>query len=241
MRKLEKILRGFRVLVFVDLEGTQFSHEVTEIGAYKVWIKEDLSIKKIGQPFRCYVKPKHPIGGLVSKMTGITEEKLAKEGVPFDEAQSLFRHYVGPDWPRTLFITYGNQDAYMMHRSLECAPEAREEDVKFFAHRNLDFSASLSNYVKDPKGNNLSLIHACEAFNVTLSGSSHDALNDARDLVSLYEAFLSKKEILKSFYLQSLSLGRTSSPSIKKAAQKLTKGEDVTHEEFERWVEEELA
>lgn len=241
VRKLEKALRGCRVLVFVDLEGTQYSHEITEIGAYKVWLNDDLSVKKIGRPFRCYSKPKHPIGSFVSKMTGITEDKLAKEGVPFNVAQNSFRKYVGADWTRCLFLTYGNQDAFMMHQSLECCPEGRVEDVKLFAHRNLDFSAFLSNYVRDSKGNNLSLIHACEAFEVPLVGQAHDALNDARDLIGLYNAFVTKKEILKSFYLKVLALGKISSPSIKKAAKQLSKGQDVTHEQFEKWIEEELA
>ena len=41
VKQLERALRGKKVLVFLDLEGTQFTHEMIEIGAYKVFLKDD--------------------------------------------------------------------------------------------------------------------------------------------------------------------------------------------------------
>ena len=46
MQALEKILKGRKSLCFIDLEGTQFSHEMIAIGAVKVDVRRDGSIKK---------------------------------------------------------------------------------------------------------------------------------------------------------------------------------------------------
>ena len=49
MKYLEKHLNKRKILCFLDLEGTQFSHEMIALGAVKVDIKKDGSIKKNGQ------------------------------------------------------------------------------------------------------------------------------------------------------------------------------------------------
>ncbi len=240
MKSLTKCLRGYKTVIFVDLEGTQFSHEVIEIGAYKAFLNEDLTVKKVGRPFRCFVKAKRPIGAFVEKMTGINEAKLKEEGCTFPLAQQAFRKYVGKDWFRSIFLTYGNQDAFMMQSSLEHNPEASAEDVRIFRSHNFDFGSFLSSYVRDEKGNALSLAHACERLQTSFDGKAHDALDDAKNLMSLYSAFIERKDIVKAHYLRILSQGKMMSPSLRKAAIRLAKGEDVSSEMFLSWVGEEL-
>ena len=46
MKILDRKLRKKRTLVFVDLEGTGFSHEMIEIGAYLATLNEDGTIKR---------------------------------------------------------------------------------------------------------------------------------------------------------------------------------------------------
>ena len=55
MKILDRKLRKKRTLVFVDLEGTGYSHEMIEIGAYLTTLNEDGTIKKVHAPFKRYV------------------------------------------------------------------------------------------------------------------------------------------------------------------------------------------
>ena len=106
VKQLERALRGKKVLVFLDLEGTQFTHEMIEIGAYKVFLKDDLTVKKVLKGFKSYVRPHARIGKVVTDLTGITEELLVKEGLPYRVVQQAFRKYVGKDWEKCLFVTF---------------------------------------------------------------------------------------------------------------------------------------
>ena len=51
MKKFEKLLKGHKSLVFLDFEGTQFSHEMIAIGAMHVVIDRHGFIKKHKKPF----------------------------------------------------------------------------------------------------------------------------------------------------------------------------------------------
>ncbi len=241
MKALAKKLRDSKSLVFIDLEGTQISHEAIEIGAWKVYLKDDLTVKKIFRPFRTFVKPKNKVGPVVTEMTGITDELLEEEGVSFRLAQQGFRKYVGGDWYRSLFVAYGSQDIVMLKNSVEHNPDAFVEDVRFMSHHYFDFADFLSSFVKDDKGNVLSLTHACEMLNAPMSGKSHNALSDARNLISLYSAFLEQKNLIEERYLMILSKGGVASPSLKRAASALASGKDVSAQDFREWIREELS
>lgn len=238
---MEKKLRDSKSLVFVDLEGTQISHEAIEIGAWKVYLKEDLTIKKIFRPFKTYIKPKSKVGPVVKEMTGITDQFLEEEGVSFRLAQQGFRKYVGRDWYRSLFIAYGSQDIVMLKNSADANADSFKEDVRFMSHHYLDFASFLASFVKDDKGNVLSLTHACEMLKAPMVGKNHDALSDARNLVSLYSAFLEQKALIEERYLMLLSKGGIASPSLRRAAAALSNGKDVSAQDFRQWVKEELA
>ena len=240
MKALKKKLRDCKTLVFMDLEGTQISHEAIEIGAWKVYLKDDLTVKKISKPFKCYILPKHKVGPVVTEMTGITDKMLQEEGIPFRLAQQGFRKYVGGDWFHSMFLAYGSQDIVMFKSSAENNADAFHEDVSFISHHYLDFASFLSSYVKDDKGNVLSLSHACQMLNAPMVGRSHDALDDARNLISLYSAFLEQKSLIEERYLKILSTGASLSPSLRRAVSCLASGKDVSAEDFQRWVKEEL-
>lgn len=240
MKALAKKLKDCRVLIFIDLEGTQFTHEAIEIGAWKVYLKDDLTVKKIFRPFKCYVKAKHAIGPIVTEMTGIDEPRLKEEGVSFRLAQQGLRKYAGRDWFKSVFVAYGNQDIVMLKSSAENNLDCFDEDVRYISHHYIDFASFLSSYVKDDKGNVLSLSHACQMLNAPMVGRSHDALDDARNLISLYSAFLEQKSLIEERYLKILSTGASLSPSLRRAVSCLASGKDVSAEDFQRWVKEEL-
>ena len=205
MKILDRKLRKKRTLVFVDLEGTGFSHEMIEIGAYLATLNEDGTIKKVSAPFKRYVLAHHPIGHFVENMTHITQKFLEKEGKPFAEVLREFRKYVGKHWDDALFVTFGNHDMVIFHRSLEENEDASEVIVKYINKNNIDFSAFLSPYVQDLNGNPLSLANYLKVFGVQFEGRAHDALADAYNLMDLYKAALEKPNILIEEYAKTLT------------------------------------
>ena len=112
MKKFERLLKGHKSLVFLDFEGTQFSHEMIAIGAVHAVIDRHGYIKKSKKPFRIYVKAHNRVGKIVTDLTGITEDMLKQKGVTFFTAMSELRKYVGLSFKKSSFITFGNHDIW---------------------------------------------------------------------------------------------------------------------------------
>ena len=110
MKKFERLLKGHKSLVFLDFEGTQFSHEMIAIGAMHVSIDRNGRIKKHKKPFRIYVKAHNRVGKIVTDLTGITDEMLKQKGVSFFTAMSELKKYVGLSFRKSSFITFGSHD-----------------------------------------------------------------------------------------------------------------------------------
>ena len=108
MKKLAKATRGRKQLIFLDLEGTQFSHELIAIGAIKATIKTDGTIKKLYPGFKHYVLATQNVGNYVEKLTGITDDLLAREGIPFDKILLMLKKYVGTNLSKTKFRHLGH-------------------------------------------------------------------------------------------------------------------------------------
>lgn len=58
MQKLMKRIEDAKYLVFLDLEGTQESHEMIAIGAV-IYSLKDKTLGKRAKPFKYYVKSKN--------------------------------------------------------------------------------------------------------------------------------------------------------------------------------------
>lgn len=239
MKILDRKLRKKRCLVFVDLEGTGYSHEMIEIGAYLTVIDEEGKIKKINKPFKRYVLAHHPIGHFVENMTGINEKLLQKEGKPYPDVLKEFRKYVGKWWEDCLFVTFGNHDLVIFNRSFEESKGlASEVFTKQINRNNLDFSAFLAPYVQDLNGNPLSLANYLKTFEVAFEGKAHDAVNDAYNLLLLYKAVLNRPDILKNEYMKTLTHYHHAPQPVSKMIKKLTEGETVSPEQWEIMVGE---
>ena len=133
MEAFNKLIKNKKTLVFLDLEGTQFSHEIIAIGAIKCKIDENGRIQKGNQrKFKCYVKPLGAIGRFVQNMTGITEEILRNEGVPLVTAFSKFKKIVNLPFEQCAFVTFGSNDAKMIIDSI-----ARSEPKNAFVGYNI--------------------------------------------------------------------------------------------------------
>ena len=122
MKKFERLLKGHKSLVFLDFEGTQFSHEMIAIGAVHAVIDRHGYIKKSKKPFRIYVKAHNRVGKIVTDLTGITEDMLKQKGVTFFTAMSELRKYVG----------LSGLDFYDQFENLINIPRMKKEFLKIY-------------------------------------------------------------------------------------------------------------
>ncbi len=240
VKALRKAIRDKKILVFFDLEGTQFSHEMIEIGAYSVLLHDDLTVKNINPPFKCYVKSQEQVGKIVTELTGITDKKLHDEGLLFPKAFSEFERYVRKYEDRCTFIAFGNQDIKIIQNSVYLNGNAGISFSRIIKKNYLDFSSFISSYIKDEKGNPYSLTNYLKIFGVPFAGHAHDAASDAYNLIELYKAFLSKKEIVREEYEKTLSRISHLPKPIQTVMNKLQSGESVSPEFFDKAVEDSL-
>lgn len=235
MNNLKKLIKNHKYLVFVDFEATQFSQEMIAIGAVIASIDKNGKIKKLKAPYRRYVLAKNKIGPYVIKLTGITEEKLKKEGMLFDLAMRDFCKYCGRIFTKASFITFGNHDLRILNQSISYNLSYPKEITQQIQKNYFDFTVLLNEFAKDENGNALSLMNACKLFNVNVEGQPHDPEYDAINLAKLYDAFLKNKEIILKEYLKILSHGNNMPVPVKKAVEKLTNGEEVTPLDLEQF------
>lgn len=238
MKKLQKLIKNHKHLVFLDFEGTQFSHEMIAIGAVAVSLDRNDKIKKMKKPFKIYVKAKNKIGKYVVELTGITEDLLKEQGVSFSEAMEELKKYCGLNFKKSSFLTFGNHDLRILNQSIaySMSSDLPKEICATIQKNYVDYAAFLSDYIRDSKGNPLSLIHYCEFFGVKEAGQAHDPSIDAINLANLYNAFLENKTSVVDAYMKVLEQTRHFPEPVAYAVKKLASGEDVSAKEFEEIV-----
>ena len=240
MKYLEKHLNKRKVLCFLDLEGTQFSHEMIALGAVKVDTKKDGSIKKIHKGYYSLVKAKNKIGKIVTDLTGINEAMVKQNGKSLRVVISEFKKYMGKDFSKTLFVTFGSHDLRILAQSLAYNLDAPKEEIQLMIKHGFDFSEFMSQYVRDDNGNTYSLANSLKLFGVDFEGTQHDAYADALNLAYLYDAFIKNKDILKNEYKKVLYNYRHIPAPIKELLTNLKEGKSITPEIFDHLVEEDL-
>ena len=243
MKKLVKCLKGHKVLVFLDFEGTQFSHEMIAIGAITVTIDPKTGrIKKKKAPFRIYVKAKNKIGNYVVDLTGITENMLKEKGVSFDTAMKALKKYVGLYFKKATFITFGNHDIRILNQSIAYNIVYPKDICSQIQKNYFDFSAFISDMIRDEKGNPLSLVHYCELFKVPEAGKAHDPEVDAVNLANLYDAFIANTNLVAEEYKKHLKNYSSHYPEpIAEAISKLAAGENYSAKQFDEAIKKYLS
>lgn len=239
MKKLHNLVRNCKQLVFVDLEGTQFSHELIAIGAIKVTLTRKGTIKRKSKNFKHYVKPKGAIGRYVRKLTGITQELLDEKGLEFEEVMELFKKFVGRNADKTKYVTFGNHDLRIFQQSAKFSSNPNNEFVNQIAKRNIDLSAVISEYVRNGR-DTYSLVNLCKLFGVPVIEPAHDPLNDALMLAGLYDSFYLKTDIIIEKYHEILKNPSKFTRPHQKLFQKLRRDGTVTLDDFEKIVREEI-
>ena len=241
MKKFERLLKGHKSLVFLDFEGTQFSHEMIAIGAMHVSIDRNGYIKKHKKPFRIYVKAHNRVGKIVTDLTGITDEMLKQKGVSFFTAMSELKKYVGLSFRKSSFITFGSHDMKILSSSISYSFDFPKETVQAIQQNYIDFSAFIAEFMKDDKGNPLSLVRYCQAFGVKEAGPAHDPAVDAENLAWLYDATMRNSNLLLEEYKKVLKSFNHFPLPVCNVVKKLANNEDVTAEEFDEEIKKYIA
>jgi len=236
MKELTKVIRGRRHLVFLDLEGTQFSHEMIAIGAVRAVLSKEGVIRKIYPGFKRIVIAKNHVGKVVVQLTGITDLIIKSEGVSYRKAMEELKKYVGRSFSKSLFVTFGNHDLRIISQSVSYNLDANKEDAKFIKNNSLDLSAFITQYIKDEKGNSLSLENCLKVFGLDFNGTKHDPVDDALNLARLYEALYKNPKLLAEEYKKVLIKNRNLPQPIPKLINQLAEGDVVTPEDFENLI-----
>lgn len=197
MRLLKEEIGEPRELVFLDLEGTQLSHETIAIGACKYFCGPDLLPlpgKKI-QVFKRLIKPQSPVGGVVTILTGITDDRLKTEGITFHKALvelMTFTKCTG----KKVYITFGNQDLNMLYQSKVRANDQLCQDFYDHIKRNwFDMQAFVSRFVHDERHMTFSQPKLLEIYEAKNLQHAHDPLYDAENLMNLFIQVIKRPDI----------------------------------------------
>ena len=241
MKKFERLLKGHKSLVFLDFEGTQFSHEMIAIGAMHVVIDRHGYIKKHKKPFKIYVKAHNRVGKIVTDLTGITDEMLKQKGVSFFTAMSELKKYCGLSFRKSSFITFGSHDMKILSSSISYSFDFPKETVQCIQQNYIDFSAFISEFMRDDKGNPLSLVKYCDAFGVKESGPAHDPAVDAENLAWLYDATMRNSGLLVEEYKKVLKSFNHFPLPVCNVIKKLANNETVDGKEFEEEIKNYIA
>lgn len=242
MKKLIKALKGHKYICFIDFEATQFSHEMIAIGAVLTTIDPKTGrIKKSKPPFRTYVRAKNKIGKYVVELTGITEDILKEQGLTFVTSLNNLKKYCGLNFKKSLFVTFGSHDMHILSQTITYNLSFPKDITSQIQRNWMDFSAFISEFIKDDNGNPLSLVHYCELFDVKQAGEAHDPEVDAINLMNLYDAFLANKDLVLEQYKNVLQRPNSHLPApVNHAITKLASGQDVSAKEFEEGLKEYL-
>ena len=141
--------------------------EIIQIGAVRV-TEEQL----VTDEFQVLIKPKYyrRLNRRVSKLTGIKEEQLREEGVPFPEAMEQFRAWCGED---IVFLTWGFDDIGILRENLQLFGLETDWTGRWY-NAQMMFNAQT-----DGSTAQKALKTAMEMFEIEPSRPAHDALGDA--------------------------------------------------------------
>lgn len=240
MKLLDKAIKNHKYLVFLDFEGTQYSHEMIAIGAVLATLNRKGEIKRMKKGYKAFVLAKNKIGTFVENLTGINQAILDKEGVSFAKAMKGLREYCGSAFMKATFVTFGNHDMKILGQSFSYNLDSPKEIIAQIQHNYLDFSQFVSTFTKDSHNNPYSLSNYCAHYYVDREGIEHDPLFDAINLAKLYDAFVRSPDIVLEDYLVTLSKMPHIPQPIKEVITKLSNGEDVTSEEYKNITKEYL-
>ena len=155
MKRFEKLLKTHKYVLFMDFEGTQYSHEMIAIGAVLGKLKNNGTFIAAKKPFKVYVKAKNKIGNYVVNLTGITEKKLQDEGVSFKSAITAMKKYCGLAFKKCSFCTFGNHDMKILSQSFmynidspkEIVSQIQKNSIIFYFYFSIGLFIPILNFI----------------------------------------------------------------------------------------------
>ena len=145
----------------------QIRGEIIQIGAVRVTEDEE-----VADEFQIMVRPKfyRHLNRRVSKLTGIKENRLRDEGVPFPEAMERFRAWCGED---IVFLTWGFDDIGILRENLQLFDLDTGFTQRWY-NAQMIFNAQT-----DGSNSQKALKTAMEMLDIEATRPAHDALGDA--------------------------------------------------------------
>ena len=239
MKKALKAFKGHKQLCFLDFEGTQFSHEMIAFGAVLVTIDKNGYVIKKKPSMKRLVKAKNAVGKYVENLTGITRLDLDRFGISFSAAMKDLKKYCGMGFSRKIsFITFGTHDLRILNQSISYNLDSPKEICQVIKSNYVDFQAMIAEFIKDEKGNPLSLSHYLDVFKLEFDGTAHDPEYDATNLAKLYDAFMRNKDIVLDEFKKNIKRTTYHPEPVNRVMQKLSNNEPVTPEDLEMFLKE---
>ena len=186
--------------VIFDLEWNRFTKavkvrcadEIIQIGA----VKYNEKLELIGS-FKQYISPVlyKRMEPTVEKLTGLTISFLKEEGVPFAQAMSEFRDFIGED---VILMSWGSQDAEILRKN--CVYFCKEMPLTFL-NQFVDVQRYVTHILAESANNQIGVKSAADKLNIPYEESKlHDALVDAeisgKVFVRIFDSNKIKKYII---------------------------------------------
>ncbi len=241
MRLLEAEIGHPKELVFLDLEGTQLSHETIAIGACSYYCDGHLLPLK-GKRVKVYkefVKSEGKVGGVVSVLTGITDDLLKKKGIPFSKAISELVEFSKCPGGERVYITFGNQDLNMLRTSTIKDESGKARQFYNHIKKNwFDLQEFVSRYVHDERHMTYSQPKLLEIFQAEDLKHAHDPLYDAENLKNLFVQVIKRPDIMVTQFEKGMFTGREVGKVLRPVLTDLAGGKDVTANSFRKYLED---
>ena len=175
-------------VIIIDIEATCWEkgqtpenpkREIIEIGICKL----NMSDGSIEDKRSYFIKPtQSEVSEYCTQLTGITSEKLEKEGISFKEACSNIKNRYN-SLQRT-YAGYGGFDKLIIER------QCKEFDVKFpFSETYLDIKVLISLMIGEKP---IGLLKELRARNIEFEGNTHNGADDAFNTAKLLYHVLKK-------------------------------------------------
>lgn len=224
--------KNSNLLVFFDFEGTQITHKAIAIGLVAYERKGDsFDFSKPKYTYSSLIKTDDEIGEVVKKMTGITEEKLLSSGKDFHsvvlDITKILRNHI------KTYISYGGLDIKILHETIDEDDETEMNFYKNVKNHYIDFHQYLSKRIIDDKGQSLSIEKLTRLYSIKQKGTFHDPLYDAKELSSIYHAYLENEDLDLKHYKSKILKNPFSDMIFKEVVEKILQEKSISEKDFD--------
>lgn len=160
---------------FLDIECTQYSHEIISIGI----------VNENGDTFYSLIKPKAKISKFITELTGITNEMVSTAPLMGTVCKKICR-WIGKFSSEDTFYCYGTEDKNVLTLASERIPITSVKTLFTYIVSNLvDYEQVVKNHFGLTKS--IRLLKVVQYYYGEEITQNHNALNDAIFLKDVYD------------------------------------------------------